>query len=132
MKQPESPQSLPVLTPWEKQYQTEGETVLTAKSLLPRCPEGQKGSRRFNRFYDHLSRCYQRRTLLRAAEAEKAHGEARAASRWFAPWQSELTAQLEEDREAGVLNVRWQLTESGGFTCAGEERWSLPELLLMG
>lgn len=130
MKQSETPETLPVLTTWEKEYQSDGETVLAAKSLLPRCPEGQRGSRRFNRFYEHLGRCFQRRTLLCAAEAEKVHGEARATSRWFSPWQSELTAQLEEEREAGALWVRWRLTESGGFTAAGEERWSLPELLL--
>lgn len=124
--------TLPVLRSWEKWYESEGETVLTAESLLPHCPEGQRGSRRFNRFYDHLQQCFQRRTLLLSAEAAQAHAAARAASRWFQPWRAVLNARLEADEEAGTLTVSWCLTESGGFTCAGEERWSLPGLLLLG
>lgn len=135
MKKADSPQALPVLTPWEKCYEAEGETVLTAKSLLPRCPEGQPGARRFNRFYHHLNRCFQRRVLLLSAEAQADLARARAASLWFSPLTAALTAQLEVGGESeageGVLTVRWQLAESGGFTCAGEEQWSMPGLLLL-
>lgn len=126
---PLTPDAL-TLVPWAQEYQADGETVLSAESLLPRCAGERRGARRFNRLYAHLQRCFLLR-LRRRTEAEtRRWAEARAAARWFSPGSSALRAELLP--EEGSVRVRWELWEDGARTRAGEDRWSLGTLWLLG
>lgn len=118
------------LVPWAHAYQADGETVLAAESLLPRCAGESRGTKRFNRLYAHLQRCFLRALERRAGAETRRWAEARANARWFSPGTAALRAQLLP--EEGSVRVRWELWTDGERVFAGEERWNLGRLWLLG
>lgn len=129
MKTPRPPFPEPAMQPWEKQYQSDGETVLTASCTLPRFSFPSPAARRVDRFYRHMERCFQRRAAALSRSAAQTRDAARAASRWFTPWACALSAETERDRD--VLTVRWTLEEQPGAAISGMERWNTADGFLL-
>lgn len=107
---------------WEKQYEADGETVLSATCSLPHCASlPSAAAKRFDRFYRHMERCFRQRSAALAKRAAEAQSAARASSRWFTPWACTLQATVE--RTEDVLSVCWTLEEQPGVSFSGTERW---------
>ncbi len=131
MKQlPESPLTF-AMTPWDKTYQEDGAAVLAASATLP-CFSGgtRQAQSRLNRFYQHMSLCFRRQAARLARQAGAERRAARSRSRWFAPWQCALSAEVRLEEDA--LLVTWQAQDARGVAFSGAERWHLPEGTLEG
>lgn len=110
---------------WEQVFRDGGRELLRATAHWPKLAEDSPGLRRVNRYYDHLSRQWQKRwegTLLPQARAMVPEGGR--------PWSVSLTYQITLFTPQ-ILSLWWEVREDTGERRPKRVRqgdiWALPQ-----